>query len=119
MNVPVLARELEKRGVSTVLITPMPYWAERIGTPRTLAVEHPFGRTIGPPNDSELQFAVVQAAVEVLETAQRAGAIVHYASQWPEDVAETIKAWQPQEPSPVIKALGPELRRLLRRRKAS
>lgn len=28
---PVLARTLEATGLSTILVTPMPFWAEKIG----------------------------------------------------------------------------------------
>ena len=40
---PVLACTLEAAGLSTILVTMMPSWAELVGAPRTLAVEFPFG----------------------------------------------------------------------------
>jgi len=50
--VPVLARTLEAADLSTILVTPMPFWTEKIGVPRTLAVEFPFGHTLGQPHDT-------------------------------------------------------------------
>ena len=64
---PVLARTLETLGLSTILVTNKPFWAERVGVPRTLAVElgmrnpkvrvngiHP-GPVMFPPDTSETE----------------------------------------------------------------
>ena len=56
---PVLARTLEAAGLSTILVTNMPFWSEKIGTPRTLAVEFPFGHLLGAPNDPTQQMRVI------------------------------------------------------------
>ena len=37
---PVLARVIEAAGISTVLVTMMPYWSEKVGVPRTLLRLH-------------------------------------------------------------------------------
>jgi hypothetical protein len=112
--VPVLARSLEKAGFSTILVTMMPYWAEKIGTPRTLAVEHPFGHTLGMPGDERGQRDVIMEALEALETLQEPGGVVHSDSVWPVQVEEAIEAWQPPEPSPIIRELRPNFRELIR-----
>ena len=57
---PVLARTLEAAGLATVLVTMMPYWAEKVGAPRTLAVEYPFGQTLGQPRDTAGQMRVIR-----------------------------------------------------------
>ncbi|KKL27183.1 hypothetical protein LCGC14_2387760, partial [marine sediment metagenome] len=44
---PVLARTFEEAGLSTVLVTIMPYWSERVGVPRTIGVEFPYGHILG------------------------------------------------------------------------
>jgi hypothetical protein len=102
--VPVLARAFEAAGMSTVTITMMPIWCERIGVPRTLAVEFPFGHPIGHAHDVGEQLVVVRAALDVLRTATEPGTIVHLDRQWP-DAEHWRKAWQPKEPSPIIKML--------------
>jgi hypothetical protein len=117
--VPVLAHTLEESGLSTILVTMMPVWAEKIGVPRTLAVEFPFGQTIGQASDQEQQMRVLRQALEVLETAVQPGEIVHSRETWPVPVAEASRAWQPKQPSPVIAELGPKIRTLLRQRRSN
>ncbi len=112
----MLARTLEAYGLSTVLVTNMPFWAEKIGVPRTLAVEFPFGHMLGQPGDITTQRRVIAQALAVLRTATIPGTIVHTDEVWPVPAVEAMKAWQPAEPSPVIAVLGPQLRTMLRGR---
>ena len=114
MNAPVLARTLEAAGLSTILVTMMPYWAEKTGTPRTLAVAFPFGQTLGQANVAEQQMRVVEAALAVLATAVSPGTITHFDEQWPIDQKTAYKAWQPSEPSPIIAHLAPRFRDIMR-----
>lgn len=114
---PVLARTFEEAGFATILVTPMPYWAEKIGTPRTLAVGFPFGHTLGQPGDQEQQRRVILEALGVLATAQTPGEIIHSEEHWPQTTQEAIKSWQPDEPSPIIAELAPRFREMLRQRK--
>ena len=114
---PVLARTLEAAGLSTVLVTNMPFWAEKTGVPRTLAVEFPFGHTLGMPQDAAQQRRVVRQALKVLETAQSPGEIVHSDETWPLPLEEAILDWQPAEPSPVVQVMAPRLRELIQQRR--
>lgn len=114
---PVLARTLEASGFSTILVTMMPFWAEKIGVPRTLAIEFPFGNTLGQPHDVAQQLRVIRQALAVLETAETPGSIIHSSEAWPHPQRETIKAWQPEEPSPIIQEMAPRLREMLRQRR--
>jgi len=116
--VPVLARILEAAGLATVLVTNMPYWAERVGAPRTLAVEFPFGSPLGYPRDVAQQRRVILAALELLSEAASPGASVHSAESWPVAASEAIKNWQPERPSPIIQHLAPRFREMLRRGRA-
>lgn len=72
MNLPVLARTLELAGLSTLLATSMPIWAERIGVPRTLAVAFPFGHALGLPHNAVQQTQITEEALMVLETTGQA-----------------------------------------------
>lgn len=110
----MLARTLEAAGLATVLVTMMPYWAEKVGAPRALAVEHPFGQTLGQPGDAAGQRRVIEQALAVLATAVVPGAIVHSPEVWPIPQKEAYKAWQPAEPSPIIAELAPRIREILR-----
>ncbi len=114
---PVLARTLEAAGLSTILVTMMPFWAEKTGVPRTLAVEFPFAHTLGQPNHPDQQMRVIGQALDILANATEPGQIVHSPETWPLPTKETIKAWQPTEPSPIIAEMGPHIRQLLRQRR--
>jgi D-proline reductase (dithiol) PrdB len=113
----VLARTLEAGGLSTIVVTPMPFWAERIGAPRTLAVEFPFGHTLGQPHDAVQQMRVIGQALSVLETAQAPGTIVHSPETWPAPQREAMEDWQPEEPSPLVQMLAPRFREMMRQRR--
>jgi hypothetical protein len=101
----VLAQEFEKAGLSTVMVTMMPYWAEKLGTPRTLGVEFPYGHAFGMPNDREMQMAVVRPALTLLEEANEPGATRDLELEWPQPSDEARKDWQPLEPSPIIRMM--------------
>jgi hypothetical protein len=115
--VPVLARTLEAAGLSTILVTNMPFWAEKVGVPRTLAVEFPFGHTLGRPHDADQQMRVIRQALQVLQTAEGPGSIVHSAETWPVPLKEALQDWQPQEGSPLIKVMAPRFLEMMRKRR--
>jgi D-proline reductase (dithiol) PrdB len=98
----VLAQVFEAAGFSTVMVTSMPYWAEKLGVPRTLGVEFPYGHMLGMPGDREMQMAVVRAALSLLGEAREPGAIRELDLEWPQPFDEARKDWQPLEPSPII-----------------
>ena len=114
---PVLARILEEAGLATVLVTMMPVWAQQIGTPRTLAVEFPFTHTLGQPGNTAQQLRVVRQSLELLETADQPGLILHSDEQWPQPLKTAIDSWQPGEPSPIVSVMGPQVRKLLREKR--
>lgn len=97
----------------------MPYWAENVGTPRTLAVAFPFGHTLGYPGDADQQRRVILEALAVLESSESPGTIIHSTETWPQGTQEAIKSWQPEEPSPIIDELAPKFREMLRQRRRS
>jgi hypothetical protein len=115
--VPVLARTLEAAGLSTIVVTPMPFWAEKIGVPRTLAVEFPFGHTLGQPRNTAQQMQIIRQALTTLETAKVPGMIVHSPETWPVPQKEASKDWQPEEPSPIIGVLAPQFREMMKQRR--
>jgi hypothetical protein len=113
----VLARIIEAAGLSTVLVTNMPFWAEKTGTPRTLAVEFPFGHALGQPQNVAQQMRVIEQALEVLETTQEPGTIVHSPETWPVPVEQAMADWQPQEPSPVVALLKTRFLEMMRQQR--
>ena len=110
----MLARSFEQSGLCTVLVTNMPFWAERTGVPRTLAVEFPFGHSLGQPHQLAQQMSVIRQALDVLETAQQPGIIVHSPQTWPVPVKQATQDWQPSEPSPLLKAMTPKFIEMMR-----
>ncbi len=110
----MLARILEAAGLSTVLVTNMPFWAEKIGVPRTLAVEFPFGHILGQPHNTAQQMRVIGQALEVLETAKEAGTICHSSETWPVPAKQASEEWQPKEASPLMRVMAPQFIKLVR-----
>jgi len=96
-----------------VMVTNMPYWSEKLGVPRTVAVEVPYGHMLGIPDDLETQMAVIRAALSLLEEAREPVTIRELDLAWPQPLDEAKKDWQPLEPSPIIKMM------LEQRRKAA
>jgi hypothetical protein len=100
-----LAQEFEKAGLSAVVVTMMPFWTEKLGTPRTVAVEFPFGHAFGMPDDREMQMFIVRAALSFLEEATQPGEHRDLDLEWPQPSDEARKDWQPAEPSPIIRMM--------------
>lgn len=93
----------------------MPFWAEMVGVPRTLAVEFPFGHILGAPGNISQQFVVIGEALKVLEEADAPGTIVHSNQKWDEEVDVAMKNWQPEMPSPVIAHMSGKMREILKK----
>lgn len=111
---PVLARMFEAAGMSTVLVTNMPFWAEKIGVPRTLAVEFPFGHILGQPHNEAQQMRVIHQALAVLEEAVSPGTIVHFQEPWPVPLDEALKDCHPATPPPIAEHMGRHIGSFLR-----
>ena len=102
---PVLARELESRGLPTVVVTPMPDGAEHLLAPRIVGVEFPFGHALGRPGDRKTQRCVLETALTVLAGAGAPGTRVDLDLLWPEPRGAAYKSWQPTEPSPIVRMM--------------
>ena len=101
----MLARTFEEAGLSTVLVTMMPHWGERLGVSRTVGVEFPYGHPLGRPGDGETQMGIIRAALRLLEEATAPGEIRELDYAWPQELDEAKRDWQPPEPSPIIRML--------------
>ena len=107
---PVLARVIEAVGISTVMVTAMPDLAERLGVPRIVGVEFPFGHTLGHAGEREEQMKVIRDALRVLRDASEPNAVEHLPYEWP-DFERWKQAWHPSEPAPIIALLIERRRR--------
>jgi len=103
--VPVLARWIEAAGIPTVVVTMMPSVAEERRAARIVGVEFPFGHAFGMPHDRVMQRQVLELALRVLAGASTFGTRVDLDVEWPVPLREAYRAWQPKEPSPIVKKL--------------
>lgn len=83
----------------------VPYFAEKMGAPRTLGVEFPFGHTLGRAGERDEQLGVIRRALGLLRDATAPGAIEHHDQPWQGDEKEWRRRWQPVEPAPIIKLM--------------
>lgn len=100
--------------MSTVMVTNMPFWCERVGAPRTLAVELPFGHLLGQPGDRGQQRRVILQALDVLVEATAPGTIVHSTERWPGSSTEAMRASHPRTPPPIGAGMARKIRAALR-----
>ncbi len=63
----LVAAELERQGVSTVVLQLLRNVAEKVRPPRALFVPFKHGYPLDKPNDPERQHAVLEAALQLLE----------------------------------------------------
>ena len=102
---PVLARWIEAGGIPTVTATMMPAVAEERRAPRIVGVEFPFGHAFGMPGDHAMQRRVLELALQVLAGASAFGTRVDLDVEWPVPLRDAYRAWQPREPSPIVKKM--------------
>jgi D-proline reductase (dithiol) PrdB len=105
MNVPVLARWIEAAGIPTVIVTMMPAVAEERRAPRMVGVEFPYGHAFGMPGDKVMQRRVLELALRLLAGASAFGTRVDLDLEWPVPLREAYRAWQPKEPSPIVREM--------------
>ena len=81
----------------------MPAVAEERRAPRIVGVEFPFGHAFGMPGDQQMHRAVLTLALRVLAGASEFGTRVDVDIEWPVPLRDAYKAWQPKEPSPIVR----------------
>jgi len=90
---------MEERGLVTVSLTNMPFVAEKIGVPRAVAVEFPFGMIWGHPGEREMHRDIMARMLEAVETIKAPGTIIELPYAWPEEDFRK-RDWFPREPTP-------------------
>jgi hypothetical protein len=90
---------VEKAGIVTVSLTNMPFVTEKIGVPRAVAVEFPFGMIWGRPGDEETHKKILAPLLDAFETIDKPGTIIELPYTWPEEERKK-KDWFPKEPTP-------------------
>jgi hypothetical protein len=64
----LVAAELERQGMATVVIQLLRFVAERVRPPRAVCVPFRHGYPLDAPNAPERQHAVIEAALRLLES---------------------------------------------------
>jgi hypothetical protein len=78
-TVGLIAAELERHGIPTVVIQILRMVAEKVGPPRSLCVPYKHGYPLGEPNNPDLQHQVIEAALSLFERADlKPPAIIDY-----------------------------------------
>ena len=83
----------------------MPSVAVERRAPRIVGVEFPFGHTFGMPGDRVMQRRTLELALRVLAGAPDFGTRLDLDVEWPVPVREAYRAWQPKEPSPIVRKM--------------
>jgi len=66
-TVSLIAAELERQGISTVVVQLLRMVAERVRPPRALFVPFPHGYPLDTPGEPQRQRRVIEAALRLLE----------------------------------------------------
>ncbi len=77
----------------------MPFITEKIGVPRAVAVEFPFGMIWGLPGDGEMHEKLMKHMLDAAETIAEPGTIIELPYEWPEELRKK-RDWFPKEPTP-------------------
>jgi D-proline reductase (dithiol) PrdB len=78
----LMAIELERRGLATVVVSLLPELSAHVGAPRQLLVRFPFGAPCGDPGNTGLHDAVLGEALGLLAAATVPGEARHCRLQW-------------------------------------
>lgn len=92
-------RAIEKSGIPTVSLTQMPFITEKIGVPRAVGIEFPFGMIWGHPGEREMHRRLLLHMLEAAETAESPGIIIELPYTWPEEDFKK-RDWFPRENPP-------------------
>lgn len=80
----LIAREIEKEGVSTVTLVQLREVAEQVKIPRGVFVNFPFGHPLGRPHVAPIQRSILTDMVQALRTLDRPGKVIDLQYQWDE-----------------------------------
>ncbi len=90
----LLAREIEKAGVTTVGLALVREVAEAARAPRLLFLHWPFGHALGEPGKPEQQRTVLHDMLSMARRATRPGLIVDLPYRWRRETYSPIADWE-------------------------
>lgn len=95
----LVASEIERAGTPTLCLSNIPDLTAAVGVPRLVALEYPFGRTLGQPGDVGGQLAVLRGVFSALGDMEQPGGVVHLPFEWPEPLSRARA--HPSPPPPI------------------
>ena len=92
----LVARVLERAGLTTVSLTSAIDITERIRPPRAEFLNFPLGNPVGAPGDAEGQRRILRQVFSLAETVQQPGTVVTLPFEWPDPdwEEETIRGYK-------------------------
>ncbi len=112
------ARHLEENGIPTVILGSARDIVEQCGVPRFVFTDFPLGNPCGVPYDVEMQRAIAEIGLELLESAIRSRTTVQTPFCWPDDEWRTRFMRVDESNIGELRRMGEERRRQQAIRKA-
>lgn len=78
----LIQREIEKNGISTIGISIVRKFTEKVKPPRTIFLKWPFGHPLGEPFKKDQQRAVLLKAFDALNSIESPGEIIDLPFRW-------------------------------------
>lgn len=97
----LVARVIERSGVSTALHSWIPELSVAVGSPRVVGIGYPGSVPFGAPGNADGQRAVLRASLEAAAGMRVPGERVDLAFEWP----ATARVPKPPEPPPIARAI--------------
>ncbi|MDK6855855.1 hypothetical protein ACX3VT_08290 [Aerococcus sanguinicola] len=99
-SVGLVAREIESRGIRTVLVGHFPHIAERIRPPRMYIVDAPLGETFSSAYDYHMHEVIVHEALEFARTG--GSELIYYPPYVWKDYTGLVLPEGVEDPQPII-----------------
>ena len=106
---------MEKKGFTTIVLTPTPEFNNLVGIPRSVGIAFPYGRLLGNVGDEQGQRDVLKDTLIALEEAVTPGSVQYLPYVWPEEPKEA--KWHPPEISPIVKLQLDEIKKARKEQK--
>ena len=100
----LLAREIERRGVTTVCLGLVRELAVSFRAPRMLYLHWPFGHALGEPGDVAQQRTVLHDMLSLAAMAPRPGLVVDLPYRWRRETYAAITDWNAPSESSSVRA---------------
>ena len=115
MTAGLVAREVEKAGIPTVVLNSIWSVQRAVGMPRVAAIEFPMARALGDVGEADLHRQILMDALALFASAPEPGWVEHLPYKWPHPPAETT--WLPDPPPPYLLVIREHWREMVERQR--